>query len=858
MYRSNNCGNRESEETLMEIKFFDFTPDPKVLIALTHTPMLPLDALCELIDNSIDGFSAAKIQGIPTDKPVIIVDLPSRKDIINNTGTLRIVDNGPGMTAENAERAIKAGFSGNNPYDSLGLFGMGFNISTGKMGRITRFRTARKEDDFCTDTIIDLEKINNSKDYRLPAVESPKPENLTNGTIIEVSNWWPEGNPNRGFLNKLIQYGARQIREEIGRRYSTILRSRDIQIIINSDHCEPYEHCVWGDNRFVERRNGQVPAVFRFDQVVGNQRRCGRCTALISQGDSECPSCHSTSIRTIEEHVKGWIGIQRFDSETDFGIDLIRNGRAIRIAEKAAFFEFVDDLKKVTKDYPIDSQYGRIVGEVSLDFVPVDFLKQDFQRSSDEWQRAMKFLRGESSLQPTKPGADDNDSIVFKLYQGYRRVRNFGKGDMYMGYWDVESNSAKRISRDIEKEFYEKFRQKMPGYYDDAEWWKKVEEAETKPIEAMVECPSCSAQNLKESDICAVCGHILKGKHCLAEACGVEIPLSAQICPTCGASQVPIVQKPWICDVCGAHNRPELTECSNCGQAKGTLNPLSIEYLKSVSNKDDGLSLSGFSIQLADGSNSTSMNINCFVSTQQILSLRNGASMPMISFKNIGQIDIFIDKTHRIFRTCHVRPEELISSEVAMFIYDINKSLSNYSEHNLSNLCWAVLEKGWVDQVEDNPERIIVDMSSFLFQVKARLADVLGSDADVYFDELSVQQQRQLADEIITSGGNIANLGDMRKSGEYLRYAPADFILSLFKLIPEKFFNGGIWDVDYGNVVTGPLGEEAAKYAQQRIKNTYENCLEDLIMLMQYRTTEAVSLQRAKLSFEFLSRKWVN
>ncbi len=51
---------------LME-KFFDFTPDPKVLIALTHTPMLPLDALCELIDNAIDGFSAARIQGIPTD-----------------------------------------------------------------------------------------------------------------------------------------------------------------------------------------------------------------------------------------------------------------------------------------------------------------------------------------------------------------------------------------------------------------------------------------------------------------------------------------------------------------------------------------------------------------------------------------------------------------------------------------------------------------------------------------------------------------------------------------------------------------------------------------------------------------------
>lgn len=838
-------------------KFFDFTPDPKVLIALTHTPMLPLDALCELIDNAIDGFSAAKIQGIPTEKPIIVLDIPSRREVANSTGLLRIIDNGPGMTAGKAEQAIKAGFSGNNPYDSLGLFGMGFNISTGKIGRVTRFRTARKEDTFCTDTTINLEKINNTKDYKLPVIESPKPDNFTHGTIVEVNNWWPEGNPNRGFINKLVQYGMRQIREEIGRRYSTILRTRDIQIIINSERCEPFEHCVWDDNRFVERRIGQVPAVFRFDQIIGNQKRCGKCTALLSQEDTICPSCQSTSIRTIEEHVKGWIGIQRFDDLTEYGIDLIRNGRAIRIAEKAAFFEFVDDLKKVTIDYPIDNQYGRIVGEVSLDFVPVDFLKQDFQRSSDEWQRAMRFLRGESSLQPTKPNADNNDSVVFKLYQGYRRVRNFGKADMYMGYWDADSNTAKRISRDVERDFYAKFKQKLPGYYDDAEWWKKVEEADTKPIEEMVECPSCSAQNLKESDVCAVCGHILRGKQCLSEDCGVNIPLSAQICPICGANQIPIVQTPWTCGVCGTHNRAQLTICVSCGQVKGTLNPLSLEYLKSVSNKDDSLSLNGFSIQMADGSNSASLNVNVYVASEQIISLRSGMNIPSISFKTIGQIDIFIDKTHRLFRTCHVQPEELISSEVGMFIYDTNRNLNNYCEHNLSNLSWEIIKKGWIDQIEDNPEKITNEISAFLVQIKVRLSEILGADADIFFEELTAQQQRILADEIITSGGDIAQLGEMRKTGEYLYYVPADFILSIFNYMPEKFFNGGIWDVDYGNVESGPLGDEAIKYAQQRIKKTYMNCLEDVIMLLQYRLTEPLFVQRAKLSFEYLSKKWV-
>ena len=71
------------------------------------------------------------------------------------------------MSPQNAEKAIKAGFSGNNPYDTLGLFGMGFNISTGKLGNITTFMTSREDMDSYVKTVIDLEKINSTKDYSL-------------------------------------------------------------------------------------------------------------------------------------------------------------------------------------------------------------------------------------------------------------------------------------------------------------------------------------------------------------------------------------------------------------------------------------------------------------------------------------------------------------------------------------------------------------------------------------------------------------------------------------------------------------------------------------------------------------------
>src|SRR5262245_46452362 len=136
---------------------FDLTPDPKVLIALTHTPMQPLDALCELIDNAIDSFQVARLQGNPVKDPLVVIDLPKPSELSKNVGSLRIRDNGTGLNRDVAEMAIRAGFSGNNPYDSLGLFGMGFNISSGKLGRVTRFLTTRREEKKAIEVVIDLE-----------------------------------------------------------------------------------------------------------------------------------------------------------------------------------------------------------------------------------------------------------------------------------------------------------------------------------------------------------------------------------------------------------------------------------------------------------------------------------------------------------------------------------------------------------------------------------------------------------------------------------------------------------------------------------------------------------------------------
>ena len=70
----------------MAFKQFDLTPDPNVLIALTQTPLRQMDALCELIDNAIDSFSAAQRQGVPIDNPSVQIFIPKDSEVKKGLG----------------------------------------------------------------------------------------------------------------------------------------------------------------------------------------------------------------------------------------------------------------------------------------------------------------------------------------------------------------------------------------------------------------------------------------------------------------------------------------------------------------------------------------------------------------------------------------------------------------------------------------------------------------------------------------------------------------------------------------------------------------------------------------------------
>jgi len=821
--------------------------------------MQPLDALCELIDNAIDSFHVAYLQGTPVQDPLVVIDLPRLSELNKNAGLLRIRDNGIGLTSDMAEKAIRAGFSGNNPYDSLGLFGMGFNISTGKLGRVTRFLTARQEEERAIEVLINLEQITQSGSYQVPFELVDKPSGIDHGTVVEIGTWWPEGNPNSGFIRKLVQYGMPTVRNEVGRRYASILRGQKIRITINGEYCKPFEHCRWSDSRSVERRGaGIVPAAFHFDELIGSQKRCGSCTALVPSGENSCPACASSSLRTIEERVRGWVGIQRFDHETEFGIDLVRNGRAIRIGEKSAFFEFVDEFKRMVKDYPIDSPYGRIVGEVHLNHVPVDFLKQDFQRSSPEWQRAMLYLRGDTPLQPGKLKAGEiNESPVFKLYQGYRRVRTPGKTDMYMGYWDSEEDKAKRISRDKERELYEKFKERTPGFYDDSEWWKLVEQADSRPVQELVECTECGSQNLKEHDVCNVCGSILIGKSCVNESCNKSIPQSASSCPHCGESQVPEIEESWTCKICRRTNSPGTEICIDCGSALGAADPLSKEFLLEHSNKADDLSVPGCSIQLADDTYSAPIDVDVYVTQGPIITPLRSKALPMVTFKD-ERISIFLDKGHQVFKLFRIRPEQTIAAEIALYVFTLNSRLNSpqyVGHHSLSTIAWSILKDRWASTLEDSSERVRNDVQGFFSTLRDRLPDLLGDGASDFFDDLDEDHKKSVVDNMLGQGIDISLLGKMKTSGQYIRFMEPRTLVEIFRRTPECFFDKRFWDDTYSSVIDLP--QNVIERAQQRVRSIYLDCLVDVARFLEYKDPDPLILQRARASLSFLQQRIV-
>src|ERR1700689_4514083 len=96
---------------------FDITPDPRVLQMLGEIDLQQWRCIAELVDNSVDGFLNSERSGGINENPEVAISVPR-----SDTAAARITvkDNGPGMSGDMLEQAVKAGWTGNSPLANLG------------------------------------------------------------------------------------------------------------------------------------------------------------------------------------------------------------------------------------------------------------------------------------------------------------------------------------------------------------------------------------------------------------------------------------------------------------------------------------------------------------------------------------------------------------------------------------------------------------------------------------------------------------------------------------------------------------------------------------------------------------------
>lgn len=444
----------------METQFLDITPTPRVLRILGDIPFATWNCLAELMDNSFDAFSAAQAAGTPVENPCVNVSW-SKPSCPAKERMLVFEDNGIGMPLEVLQNAAKAGFSSNDPIHNLGLFGMGFNIATARLGDETTFLSATKDSKEWVGIRISFDELAKSGTFSAPVVREQKLSPDESGTRIVVRQL------REGIWGELSNSSKEaSIRRRLGIIYSTILTDTQISVFVQGKPLVPQRYCVWGEDRFVVHKHKNVPAVIELDEDLGD---CYFDTVknryLDGQEYEELSHEQKKLIKIRNRRIRGWLGVQRFSSPTDFGIDFIRNGRKILIADKTIFQFENPETGTLISEYPIElgtTIGGRIVGEIHVDYLIPTYQKNDFDRTDIAWELTREAIRGAGPLLPKSRQAlgygSENESPLGRLVNAYRQI--------------TPSTKCLCLNHSLARQYYERFLKGDPKYLSDAEWYK--------------------------------------------------------------------------------------------------------------------------------------------------------------------------------------------------------------------------------------------------------------------------------------------------------------------------------------------------------------------------------------------------
>lgn len=723
------------------IETVDITPSPRILKIIAEIDFRPWQCAAELIDNSFDEFLNIKRSGIDWDEPFeVSITLPGSKTALEE-GVVAIRDNGRGMTLEQVRNSARAGYTGNDPISHLGLFGIGFNVSTAKIGGLTRFLTTRSGDPEWVGVEIDVDHM--SENFRAPVIREPKDAPSDHGTRVEVRRLTP-------FAVWLTRPGNQtRLRDMLGEIYSYLLDEQSFCLRVNTIDVKPWRHCVWDASRTVTRDGDAIRAVIKIKKKFGERAVCRVCGAWQHVGNKECDECESRDLEVRDRVVHGWLGISRNLDSRQYGVDFLRNGRKILRFDKGIFQwrEPDDPGGEGEIEYPIETpaNQGRIVGEIHLDHVPVTYTKNAFDTSDRSWAQALRVIRGEGPLLPRKAKAEGydqpNDSPLAALHKGFRR------NDPGTNYLTPGNGKARLDTADWVRSFH--FGD--PDYQTDEKWWQQVLEHERikKAVEEGKKIdvgPTIDDDPTKEF-----------------ERAGAE---------TDGASS--------STTGVGMEEEESLTEEERLA--------LLLEHGIPIHELDGEFSVSGIG--------SRPMKLRAFLVRGNTLKDVEGRHVPVwVTGEPGGGLVAFADTDHPHFSTFDDDPEDLILMDVAQNLL----TRARGATMSLSSV-YTELKGRYLPSHAIDPGRLISQATQLIHDIQERMVECVEENPERPWQKALVDAERHVTRERMTQALKTADINPHIYSGEYLIYVPPSLVPRIVEDWPEVFLDGRLFRAPFKDV----------------------------------------------------------
>ena len=701
-------------------------PHPRLLSVLGDIEFAPWQCIAELVDNSFDEFLRRPL--LAPEPPTVWVTLPGKRSSPRD-GEVWVKDNGIGMTLEQLNNALRAGWTGNDRYGQLGLFGVGFNIATARLGRLAVVKTALPEQPNWTVVTVDLRAMAAGGHFDLPVTTEPKTAPEEHGTEIVIRHLKPEH-------HDTLSRQQSKIKQILGDVYSYLLDEKGFRLIVDGESVKPRRACVWDESRFVVRSGETIPAVITIDERLHDRHACMDCGLWQDALDGSCADCGSERLEVRERRIWGWVGIQRYLHATDYGIDFIRNGRKILLRDDSLFrWDDPDDPSgRGEVEYPIEvPRAGRIVGEIHVDHVRVNYQKNAFEYETPDWKRVMRVLRGEGPLLPKRAKAagytTKNISPLARLHAGYRR------NDPGLNY--LIPGDGKNALHERAKEWADRFRKGDPEYQTDEQWYlaAQLHDQPAAPPSEPVPQP----------------GDILSSKGLLHPSLG-----STGTVATAPSGPAPVKFE------------TEEDRRARWRTSGSRLPDLEAKF---------GLPGHGAALQVTVW----------LVHGQRITRPGETDRVPVYVASGKGpKVEVFVDGGHPVFTDFAVDTRDLVVIELAEYL-----RVRDHSDRAITAVFYDLKNKCLPDHKIAGPF-LSNAASRILGRIREAVLPVVAGNAAGYWSLISPDDQAA-AERLFALEGGSAAWQDMLASGEWVDYVPGAALVRLVSARPEAFLDGRVF-----------------------------------------------------------------